>query len=153
MSALKEGDVAPDFTLPDGSGKTVRLKDLRGKPVVLYFYPRDMTPGCTREACDFRDSYSGLRRRGAVLLGVSRDPPESHARFASKYSLPFPLLSDAGGEVCRAYGVYKKKSLYGRTFMGIERSTFVIDASGRVQRVFRRVKVEGHAGEVLGVLG
>jgi len=147
-----EGEPAPDFRLPADDGKTYALRDLRGKKVVLYFYPKDDTPGCTKEACSFRDNLSRVSSKGAIVLGVSKDDLESHAKFREKYSLSFPLLSDPEGKVLSAYGVWKEKNLYGKTFMGIERTTFVIDEGGRIQKVFPRVKVEGHVDEVLAVL-
>ena len=148
----KEGEPAPDFRLPADDGKTYALRDLRGKKVVLYFYPKDDTPGCTKEACSFRDNLSRVSSKGAIVLGVSKDDLESHAKFREKYSLSFPLLSDPEGKVLSAYGVWKEKNLYGKTFMGIERTTFVIDEAGRIQKVFPRVKVEGHVDEVLAAL-
>lgn len=148
----KEGDPAPEFRLPADDGKTYALKDLRGQKVVLYFYPKDDTPGCTKEACSFRDNLSRVRSKGAVVLGVSKDGLDSHAKFRQKYSLSFPLLSDPEGKVLDAYGVWKEKTLYGKTFMGIERTTFVIDEWGRIQKVFPRVKVDGHVDEVLATL-
>lgn len=146
---LEPGSPAPDFELPDASGSTVRLSDFRGRPVVVYFYPKDMTPGCTQEACDFRDRFAELQAAGAALVGISPDDPRSHAKFAAKYALPFPLLSDVGAKTASEYGVWKEKSLYGRTFMGVERSTFLIDAEGRIARVWRKVRVAGHGDEVL----
>jgi len=146
------GDKAPPFTLPMGSGGTLSLKDLKGKKVVLYFYPKDNTSGCTKEACSFQDNLSALKKKGAVVLGISADSVESHARFARKHDLQFPLLSDETKEVLKAYGVWKEKSLYGRKFMGIVRSTFVIDEGGRVLHVFPNVKVERHVEQVLEVL-
>lgn len=146
---LRVGDAAPDFSLPDGQGESVALEDFRGRPVVLYFYPKDLTPGCTQEACGFRDAHANIADAGAVLLGVSPDSSASHARFAAKHALPFPLLADAGGVVATAYGVWKEKSLYGRRYLGVERTTFLIDARGRIARIWPRVKVAGHAGEVL----
>jgi len=148
----KEGEPAPDFRLPADDGKTYALRDLRGKKVVLYFYPKDDTPGCTKEACSFRDNLSRVSSKGAIVLGVSKDDLESHAKFREKYSLSFPLLSDPEGKVLSAYGVWKEKNLYGKTSMGIERTTFVIDEAGRIQKVFPRVKVEGHVDEVLAAL-
>jgi len=148
----KEGDPAPDFRLPADDGKTYALKDLRGRKVVLYFYPKDDTPGCTKEACSFRDNLSRVQSKGAIVLGVSKDDLASHAKFREKYSLSFPLLSDPEGKVLTAYGVWKEKNLYGKTFMGIERTTFVIDERGRIQKVFPRVKVDGHVDEVLAAL-
>jgi peroxiredoxin Q/BCP len=147
-----EGEPAPDFRLPADDGKTYALRDLRGKKVVLYFYPKDDTPGCTKEACSFRDNLSRVTSKGAIVLGVSKDDLESHAKFREKYSLSFPLLSDPEGKVLSAYGVWKEKNLYGKTFMGIERTTFVIDEGGRIQKVFPRVKVDGHVDEVLAAL-
>lgn len=149
---LSVGDKAPDFSLSDQDGKEVRLKDFKGKQVVLYFYPKDDTPGCTKEACDFRDSEAQILRSGAVILGVSLDGKESHQKFTKKYGLPFPLLSDEDASVSKAYGVYKQKNMYGKKYWGIERSTFVIDATGEVKAVFRKVKVDGHVDEVLTVL-
>jgi len=152
MEMPTEGEPAPDFRLPADDGKTYALRDLRGKKVVLYFYPKDDTPGCTKEACSFRDDLSRVRSKGAIVLGVSKDDLESHAKFREKYSLSFPLLSDPEGKVLSAYGVWKEKNLYGKTFMGIERTTFVIDEGGRIQKVFPRVKVDGHVDEVLAAL-
>ena len=149
LKELKENDRAPAFRLPSDDGSEVALRDFLGQTVVLYFYPKDMTPGCTTEACDFRDSNAGFRRRKVVILGVSKDSVESHQKFRNKHDLSFPLLSDADGEVCRAYGVWKQKSLYGRKFMGIERTTFVIDPRGRIARIFNKVKVQGHVAQVL----
>jgi peroxiredoxin Q/BCP len=149
---LEEGSIAPDFKLPSDSGETVSLKDFRGKKVVLYFYPKDDTSGCTLEAKNFRDEFARFKRKGAVILGVSRDTVASHVKFRDKYELPFPLLSDPTGEVCEKYGVWKEKSMYGRKYMGIERTTFLIDEKGRVEKVFPKVKVEGHCGEVLEAL-
>lgn len=149
---LKPGDKAPDFSLPDQTGTTVRLKDLRGSTVVLYFYPKDMTPGCTQEACDFNDGFAALRKKGAVILGVSGDDAASHRKFADKFGLKFRLLSDTDKSTIKAYGAWQKKSMYGRTFMGIVRSTFIIDEQGRVRAVFPKVKVRGHVEEVLKAL-
>ncbi len=150
--APQVGERAPDFKLQTVGGNEVHLSDLKGKKVVLYFYPKDDTSGCTKEACSFQENLSALKRKGAVLLGVSADSVESHAKFANKYDLSFPLLSDPSKEVCKAYGVWKEKSLYGRRYMGIERTTFVIDEKGMIQRVFPKVKVEGHTKEVLAAL-
>jgi len=149
---LEVGDKAPDFSLPDQDGSTVTLKSLKGKQVVLYFYPKDDTSGCTKEACDFRDSLAPIKKAGAVVLGVSKDGKASHQKFIAKYELPFALLSDEEVTVCTAYGVYKEKSMYGRKYMGIERSTFVIDATGRIKALFRKVKVPGHVDDVLAAL-
>lgn len=152
MSTLNIGDPAPDFTLPTGDGTTLSLKDLRGKKVVLYFYPRDNTPGCTKEACSFRDDIRKFERKGAVIIGVSADSAESHRKFAGKFDLPFSLVSDEKKSVLTAYGVWKKKTLYGKTFLGIERSTFVIDEQGKIARIYRKVKVDGHSDEILAEL-
>ena len=152
-SVALEGKKAPAFTLSDGDGNVVALKDLVGKNnLVLYFYPKDMTPGCTIEACSFRDNSAKIRALGAKVVGISADSSARHNTFTEKYSLNFPLLADPDNKVTRAYGVYKMKSLYGREFMGIERTTFVIDKSGVVRKVFARVKVNGHTDEVLDAL-
>ncbi len=152
MASLTVGAKAPDFSLPTADGRTVSLKDFRGKKVVLYFYPKDDTPGCTKEACSFRDNITHLARKNAVVVGVSVDSPESHQKFAGKYELPFALLSDSGKEVVRAYGVWKQKNLYGRKYMGTERTTFVIDEKGTITHRFDKVKVDGHTDEILAVL-
>ena len=146
---LEVGTKAPDFSLPDQDGKRVSLKSFKGKQVVLYFYPKDDTSGCTKEACDFRDSLAPVTKAGAVVVGVSKDGQAAHQKFIAKYGLPFTLLSDEDAAVCTAYGVYKEKSMYGRKYMGIERSTFVIDATGRIKALFRKVKVPGHVDDVL----
>ncbi len=149
---LTPGMKAPDFDLPTGDGKRVSLKSLKGKKVVLYYYPKDNTSGCTKEACAFRDNWDAVRKRGAVVIGVSADSPDSHKKFAEKFALPFPLVSDEEKVLLKAYGVWQKKSMYGRSFMGIVRSTFVIDERGTIAHVFPKVKVEGHVDEVLAVL-
>ncbi len=149
---LKEGDLAPDFELPASSGKPVRLSSLRGKKVVLYFYPEDDTPGCIREACSFRDSLLKFKGLDAVILGVSKDSLKSHEKFIEKYSLNFTLLSDEALEAHRLYDTWRLKNNYGRTYWGTERSTFVIDSMGRIKRIFRRVRVDGHEAEVLQAL-
>jgi peroxiredoxin Q/BCP len=149
---IKVGDKAPAFSLPSGDGTIVSLKDFKGKKIVVYFYPKDNTSGCTKEACSFQENLSLLKKKGAVLLGVSADGVTSHAKFASKYDLSFPLLSDEKKEVLKVYGVWKEKSMYGRKYMGIERTTVVIDERGRIAHVFPKVKVEGHTKEVLDVL-
>ena len=149
---LEEGQQAPDFELASESGERVRLSGLRGKPVVLYFYPRDDTPGCTREACAFRDAYGEFEERGAVLLGVSPDDEASHARFREKYSLPFTLLADPEHEAAEAYGVWREKKNYGKTYWGVHRSTFVIGADGTIVRAMYGVKPDGHPEQVLAAL-
>jgi peroxiredoxin Q/BCP len=149
---LKEGAKAPDFALESAEGARVALKDLKGKKVVLYFYPRDNTPGCTREAQAFRDALPRIKRKGAVVLGVSKDSIASHCRFRDQHGLNFPLLSDPEGTVIRAYGAWGEKNMYGKKSMGIVRSTVIIDEQGRVARVFPKVKVDGHADEVLAAL-
>ena len=151
--AVKEGERAPDFSMATDDGGKVSLKSLKGKNVVLYFYPKDDTPGCTKEACAFRDNLPDFSKVKATVIGVSKDSVESHQKFKKKYALPFPLASDPDKKVIKAYGVWKKKSLYGREFMGIERSTFLIDAKGVVRKIWRKVKVGGHADEVLESLG
>ena len=142
-----EGTRAPDFALKDQDGKGIRFRDFRGKKVVLYFYVRDDTPGCTREACSFRDGLAGLK--GIAVLGISADSVDSHKRFAGKYELPFTLLSDEKAEVAKEFGVWGKKSMYGRTYFGVIRSTFIIDESGNVKKEYRRVKVAGHLRQIL----
>jgi peroxiredoxin Q/BCP len=142
---VNEGEEAPDFTLQADDERKVSLKDYRGKKVVLYFYPKDGTPGCTREAIEFRDTAKEFEKEGAIILGVSKDSIRSHRKFKQKHELPFTLLSDPEGKVLDLYGVWKKKSLYGRTFMGTERTTFLIDEKGIVKKVYRKVKAKGHA--------
>jgi peroxiredoxin Q/BCP len=149
---LSVGQAAPTFALKTVGERTITLSDFRGKNVVLYFYPKDDTPGCTKEACGFRDDLSRFTKGNAVVLGVSRDNPASHQRFADKLRLTFPLLSDPDAAVCKAYGVYKQKSMYGRTYWGIERTTFVIDEQGRIAKIFPKVGVDGHTEAVLEAL-
>jgi peroxiredoxin Q/BCP len=149
MAHLAPGDRAPDFDLPSTAGRNIRLSDLAGKKVVLYFYPKDMTSGCTAESCAFQESLPDFEADGTVILGVSKDSVESHHRFREKEGLSFDLLSDENSDACERYGVWKEKSMYGRTHMGIARTTFVIDENGRVTKVFPKVKVQGHADEVL----
>jgi len=149
---IEEGSTAPDFTLPTHDGTKLKLLSLRGAPVVLYFYPKDDTPGCTKEACGFRDAKARFARHGAVVLGVSPDSPESHERFRTKYKLPFTLLADEGHRVAEKYGAWREKNMYGKKSMGIARSTFVIDAAGTVVKVFKAVKPDGHDAKVLEVL-
>ena len=146
---LKEGDAAPDFESRDAEGNAVKLSDLRGRKVVLYFYPKDDTPGCTKEACSFRDSFAEFGRRGIEVLGVSTDDEKSHRKFAEKYSLPFKLLADTDHTVADLYGVYGEKQFMGRKYMGVARKTFLIDEEGRLRKVFDQVKVDEHADEVL----
>jgi peroxiredoxin Q/BCP len=150
--AAKTPTSLPNIELQTTGGGNLKLSSLTGKNVVLYFYPKDDTPGCTKEACSFRDNLARVRSKGAIVLGVSKDDLESHAKFREKYSLSFPLLSDPESKVLNAYGVWKEKNLYGKTFMGIERTTFVIDEAGRIRKVFPRVKVDGHTDEVLATL-
>lgn len=145
---IQEGDLAPNFTLPADDGSDVYLEDLRGRSVILYFYPKDDTSGCTTEACEFRDTLSEIEEDRGVVLGVSPDPVASHRRFKDKYDLNFPLLADEDHAVAEAYGVWKEKSMYGRKYWGVERSTFLIDPAGKVKRVWRRVKPKGHAEAV-----
>lgn len=149
---LKTGDKAPDFNLPTGNGRHISLTALRGKKVVLYFYPKDNTPTCTKEACAFQENLSAIKRKGVVVLGVSADTPKAHDKFAKKYNLSFPLLSDEKKQIIKAYGVWKKKSLYGIKFMGIERTTFIIDEEGRIQHIFPKVRVQGHVEEIVATL-
>jgi peroxiredoxin Q/BCP len=146
---VKEGEAAPDFEARDAEGNTVRLSDLRGQKVALYFYPKDDTPGCTKEACSLRDGHAELTRRGIKVIGVSTDSEKSHRKFAEKYSLPFTLLADTDHKVADAYGVYGEKKFMGRTYDGVHRKTFLIDEEGRVRKVFDKVNVEEHADEVL----
>lgn len=151
MAELKEGSKAPDFTLTDDAGRKVKLSEFADKTVVLYFYPRADTPGCTKEACSFRDHHAELLARGAVVLGVSPDEPAPLAKFKQKYGLPFPLLADPDHKVAEKYGVWVEKNMYGRKTMGIERSTFLIH-HGKIAKIFRKVKVDGHTEEVLAAL-
>lgn len=149
---LKIGDRAPDFSGVDQNGKSVRLGDLKGSKVVLYFYPKDMTPGCTVEACAFRDGFKALKKKGAVVLGVSKDSAAAHKKFIEKYDLPFSLLADESGDIVKAYGAWGEKSMYGKNYMGILRITYVIGPDGRVSAVFPKVKPATHAEEVLQAL-
>ncbi len=146
---LKEGSVAPVFTAKDGNGETIKLKDLRGQKAVLYFYPKDDTPGCTKEACSFRDAFADFKKRGIKVLGVSTDSEASHKKFAAKYKLPFTLVADPDHSIADSYGVYGEKKFMGRTYMGVKRMTFLIDEKGRIKKVFEKVKPEEHAQEVL----
>jgi len=146
---LNEGDIAPAFSLPDQNGKVHKLSDYKGKWIILYFYPKDMTPGCTTEACNFRDSYSDFTDQGVTILGVSKDSTKSHTSFIDKYNLPFPLLSDEGDKVVEKYGVWKEKSNYGRTYMGIERTTFLINPQQKIAKIYSKVDVKEHAQQIL----
>lgn len=146
---LKPKDKAPDFTLVSDKGKKISLKDYKGKQVILYFYPKDNTSGCTREACAFRDSIKFFEKNDIAVIGVSKDNTASHQKFKTKYSLPFTLLSDESLDTIKAYGVWKEKSLYGKKFMGIERTTFIIDKKGFIQKIFPKVKVDGHIDEII----
>ena len=152
MAALTVGQAAPDFRVPTDDGKDAKLSDFKGKKIVLYFYPKDDTPGCTKEACAFSEGLAKIKARGAVVLGASIDSVNSHQRFKQKYKLGFPLLSDPDKTLAEAYGVWKEKSMYGRTYMGIERTTFVIDEQGKIAKIFPKVDVTGHYEEVLAVL-
>lgn len=147
--SLEVGDEAPDFSLPADSGGKVSLKELKGKTVVLYFYPKDDTSGCTAEACAFRDQLPDFSKVKAEVVGISRDPVASHDKFKKKFKLTFPLASDEEGKVCEAYGTWVEKSMYGKKYMGIERATFLIDGKGVIRNIWRKVKVDGHAEEVL----
>ncbi len=150
--ALKEGDPAPDFEVQDDEGKPFRLSSLHGTDVVLYFYPKADTPGCTTESCSFQDTISKFKNKGAAVIGVSPDKPSAQAKFKSKYDLSFPLLADIEHSVAEAYGVWKEKSMYGKKYMGIARTTFLIGKDGKIRKIFEKVKPEGHAEEVLAAL-
>jgi len=146
---LKEGTTAPAFKTTDANGETISLKDLRGQKVVLYFYPKDDTPGCTKEACSFRDDFAKFKKRGIAVLGVSPDSEKSHKKFETKYKLPFTLLADTDHAIAESYGVWGEKKFMGRTYMGVNRTTFLIDEKGKIKKVFEKVKPEDHASEVL----
>ena len=152
MAELKVGGKAPDFKLPTGDDSVLALADLRGKKVVLYFYPKDDTSGCTKEACSFQENLSSIKKKGAIVVGVSADNPASHKKFSVKYDLSFPLISDGEKQLVKTYGVWKEKSMYGKKYMGIERTTFVIDEKGIITHIFPKVKVDGHTEEVLNAL-
>ncbi len=149
---MEVNDKAPEFTLPDQNGENISLKDLRGKYVVLYFYPRADTPGCTIEACEFRDTYSKIKKTGAVLLGISPDTPKAQKKFEEKFSLPFTLLGDADKKIANAYGVMQEKNMYGKKVIGVARTTFIIGPDGKIKHIFNKVKAEGHAEQVLDYL-
>ena len=149
MAKLQEVDKAPDFAVSDETGKVVRLKDLRGKKIVLYFYPKDDTPGCTKEACSFRDSFAKFKKRGIEVFGVSLDNEKSHKKFIDKYELPFRLLADSERKLSESFGTYGEKKFMGRTYMGNHRMTFLIDEQGKIKKIFSKVKPEAHAEEVL----
>lgn len=152
MSALEIGNIAPDFTLPtDGEGE-ITLSDLKGQKVVLYFYPKDDTPGCTKESCAFNDNLSALNKLNTAVIGASKCSVTKHDKFKAKYGLTFPLVSDENGDVCEQYGVWKEKNMYGKKFMGIERSTFLIDEDGKIEQIWRKVKVDGHVDAVIEAL-
>ena len=153
MTLLKEGSAAPVFSLPDENGDIHSLSDYKGKRVVLYFYPKDNTSGCTTEACEFRDDYDEYEKAGVVILGVSADDQKSHTKFKEKYELPFTLLSDESHEMLEAYGVWGTKKMYGREYMGILRTTYVIDEEGKIVSVFEKVKPKGHSQEILASFG
>ena len=146
---LNVGDKAPNFTLPADGGSKLSLAELKGKSVVLYFYPKDDTSGCTKEACGFRDAMPDFSKTAATIIGISRDPVRAHDKFKQKYSLPFTLASDESGEVCEKYGVWVEKSMYGRKYMGIERTTVLVDEKGAIRGLWPKVKIDGHVGEVL----
>jgi len=149
---LEKGDKAPAFSLKNTAGETVKLSDFKGKKVVLYFYPKDMTPGCTKEACGFRDDYAQLKKRGVEVIGVSGDDQKSHEKFTEKYSLPFTLLSDPDHEMMKKYGAWGEKNLYGKKSMGVLRMTYIIDENGKIIHVFRKVKTDTHSQDVLKVI-
>ena len=152
MSELKVGDRAPDFFLPASDGKTYSLKDLKGKKIVLYFYPEDDTPTCTKQACAFRDEYSGIKKKGAVVIGASPNNTLSHEKFSKKYRLPFPLVSDEDKSTMKAYGVWKKKQLFGIKYIGVVRTTFVINEEGIITHIFPKVRIKGHVEKILQAL-
>ena len=146
---LKEGDIAPDFEARDESGNTIKLSDMRGKKVVLYFYPKDNTPGCTAESCNLRDNYDDLKKAGYVVLGISSDNEKSHQKFIDKYDLPFHLIADTEKEVHDAYGTWVEKSMYGRKYMGTARTTFLIDENGKIEKIIDKVKTKDHTSQIL----
>ncbi|GIP34604.1 thioredoxin-dependent thiol peroxidase [Paenibacillus sp. J2TS4] len=149
---FQPGETVPEFTLPGSDGKEVSLSDFRGSKVVLFFYPKDMTPTCTQQTCDFRDDYSKFKQAGAVVIGISPDPLKSHSKFIEKYNLPFLLLADEEHKVCELYGVWKLKKMFGREYMGVERSTFAINEQGQLIKEWRKVRIKDHVKTVLGVV-
>lgn len=149
MTALAAGDKAPDFSLPTDNAGEISLSSLKGKKIVLYFYPKDDTPGCTTESCDFRDNLTSFNKLNTRIIGISKDSAASHDKFKAKFDLNFPLASDESGAVCEAYGVWTEKSMYGRKYMGIERATFLIGEDGRILKIWRKVKVPGHVAEIM----
>jgi len=149
---LKEGDAAPDFTLPRDGGGEITLSDYRGEKVVLYFYPKDDTPGCTKESCSFNENLSALNKMNAKVIGMSKCSVKKHDKFVAKYDLQFPLASDEGQKTCEAYGTFVEKSMYGKTYMGIERSTFLIDSDGKIEKIWRKVKVPNHVEDVMSAI-
>ena len=153
MATLKEGDKAPDFTAKDQNGKTISLGDFKGKTVILYFYPKDDTPGCTAEACDFRDNYQSLLSKGFEVIGVSTDGEKSHKKFETKYNLPFPLIADEEKNIVEAYGVWGEKSMYGKTYMGTTRKTFIIDGDGNLKKIIDKVDTKAASQQVMDLLG
>ena len=153
MPSLKEGDAAPAISLDTDSGEQFTLSSLKGKNVVLYFYPKADTPGCTKESCEFRDTSKKFSKANTVIVGVSPDPTKAQAKFKEKFDLPFVLLADVDHKTCEDYGVWKEKSMYGKKYMGVERTTFVIDPKGKIKKIFPKVKVDGHAEEVLASIG
>ncbi len=153
MSILNDGDIAPDFTANDQNGRPLKLADFLGKRVVLYFYPKDDTPGCTKEACSFREANSIYAEKGITVFGISTDSEKSHQKFIAKYNLPFTLLADTDKKIVNDYGVYGEKSLYGRKYMGVNRMTFLIDEAGKIVKIFKKVNVSEHADEVLKAFG
>lgn len=152
MSEIKSGDPAPDFQMPDHTGKIHSLSDYKGRKLILYFYPKDDTPGCTKQACGFNENLQELNELNVDVLGVSKDSAEKHKKFIEKYGLEFPLIPDEDKELCRGYGVWKEKNMYGKKVMGIERSTFLIDEQGRIEKIWRKVKVKDHMREVIEAL-
>lgn len=152
MTMPQEGHKAPDFNLPASNGVNISLKNLKGKDVVVYFYPKDDTPGCTTEACGLRDSFKEIEKLNAVILGVSPDSIKSHEKFIGKFQLPFPLLADEDKKMCRDYGVWVEKSMYGKKYMGVARTTFIINKEGRIAKIFEKVKPEGHNQEIISAL-